>query len=84
MSKPEASDGGPGFRRMKARLGPERMEAMRIQVLREQEKALAEALAAPRPAAPQERTTYTDYPAPQGAGGGRQSAARRARKNRKL
>ena len=47
---------GPGFRRMKARLGPERMESMRQRVLREQEEVLAAAAARPRRAAP----TFTD------------------------
>lgn len=43
---------GPGFRRMKARLGSERMESMRQRVLREQEEVLAAAAARPRRAAP--------------------------------
>lgn len=43
---------GPGFRRMKARLGPERMESMRQRVLREQEEVLAAAAARPRRASP--------------------------------
>lgn len=57
---------GPGYRRMKARLGPERMEEMRLRTLREQDEALARAAARPvKPAAPaQDRTSYRGYPKP--------------------
>ena len=55
---------GPGYRRMKARLGPEKMEEMRLRVLREQAAALADAQ--PPAGATQDRTSYRGYPAPRG------------------
>lgn len=55
---------GPGFRRMKARLGPERMEELRQQTLREQREALA---STPERGAEQDRADYRGYPAPKSA-----------------
>lgn len=56
---------GPGFRRMKARLGLERMEELRQQTLREQDAAMARALRAPAARGPtQDRASYRDYPKP--------------------
>lgn len=58
---------GPGYRRMMERFGPERAEALRQQVLREQETALAEATKS-RPPAERDRDTYRDYPPPKRRG----------------
>ena len=57
---------GPGYRRMRARLGPEKMEELRLRTLREQNEALARAAARPaQPAAPaQDRASYRGYPEP--------------------
>ena len=56
---------GPGFRRMKARLGPERMEELRQQTLREQDAAMARALRKSAVRGPaQDRASYRDYPRP--------------------
>lgn len=61
---------GPGFRRMAARLGPDKMEEMRQDVLRRQAAALAEVAAVPA-AESRMRDRSTDYPAPRGRGGRR-------------
>jgi hypothetical protein len=51
---------GPGFHRMKTRLGVEGSEALRQQVIRDQAAALA--LVARPPANKQDHTTYKIYP----------------------
>jgi len=55
---------GPGYYRMKARLGVDNAETLRLQVLKEQ----AEALSAVRTSMPakQDREGYKDYPPPKG------------------
>lgn len=63
MSMEKPDQGGPGWRRMKARLGPEKMEATRLLVLAEQEAALAGARALPAPAKT-DRGGYSGYPPP--------------------
>ncbi len=73
---------GPGYRRMKARLGPEKMEEMRLRTLREQDEALARAAARPagRAAPAQDRASYRGYPEP--ARKGAQTPEQRARARR--
>ncbi len=58
-----ATDRGPGYARRMTRLGPDRAEALRQQVLREQAAALAEA-ASTRPPVESDHDTYQDYPPP--------------------
>jgi len=56
--------GGPGWRRMRGRLGPERMEEMRLRVLREREEELARTNMLPAADPATDRDTYRGYPAP--------------------
>lgn len=56
-------DYGPGFRRLQTRMGPKKLEALRLQVLEEQKEALAEK--GRERVEEQNRTTYKDYPPPQ-------------------
>jgi len=53
---------GAGFRRMKNRLGPQRVEEIRQQVLKDQQAALADA--GDVRTYHRDRTSYTDYPKP--------------------
>lgn len=60
---PEVEVKGPGFCRMKARLGPERMEEMCRRTLQDQDEALANAAASrPQLARSADRDAYRDYP----------------------
>lgn len=54
---------GPGYARMKARLGPKKAEALRQQVLKEQADALSEA-GKHRDATVRDRDSYVEYPPP--------------------
>ena len=51
----------PGFRRLRARLGRDKAEALRQQVLEEQRAALVDA-GKHRPINERDRTIYHDYP----------------------
>lgn len=54
--------GGPGWRRMRDRLGPVRMEEMRLKTIAEQAEALERATAVAERAT--DRESYRGYPAP--------------------
>lgn len=77
MKKSDVEVEGPGYRRMKARLGSEAMEALRLRVLREQDEALAQTTRPAQPAA-SDRAGYRNYPATTGADE-RRARARRVR-----
>ena len=65
--KPKASY-GIGFYRMAARLGPQRMEELRQETLKDQLAERAFVLGhGPNPKTLRDRTTYKDYPPPKGA-----------------
>ena len=72
---PTRALGGPGWYRMWSRLGPARMEEMRLAVVREREAALREAgHIAPFPPA-SDRESCRGYPSP---------APRRGKKGRRM
>lgn len=75
MKKSDVEVEGPGYRRMKARLGSEAMEELRLRALREQDEALAQATPSPVQPAASDRAGYRNYPASTGA----DARARRAR-----
>lgn len=61
-SKDETTEGGgPGWARMKARLGAAGMEALRQDTISRKEAALSEAGGGPK--APTDRRGYKNYPA---------------------
>lgn len=62
---------GPGYRRMKARLGPERLEALRLDTLRLQQEALSGVRVAKPPKPGADRESYKGYPKPRGKKRGR-------------
>lgn len=64
MTRRSKMEGGPGWHRMKDRLGARRMEEMRQAVLHEQKEALGRAR--PTPTVKQGRDSYHNYPSPHG------------------
>ena len=66
-SKFASPGGGPGYRRMLARLGPAGYDALCEDSLRRKEEALAEAARGHRTDPTRDRETYQDYPPPSGS-----------------
>ena len=61
---PARAPGGPGWHRMWGRLGPARMEEMRLATVREQEEALGAPERNKTQALPSDRESSRGYPPP--------------------